>query len=331
MQVKETEKGISVIICCYNSATRLYETLKHLTLQKTNAALFWEIIVVDNASTDNTASAAFETWKGFGKNNTKLTVVEEKKQGLSFARKKGVDTAQYEIIVFCDDDNWFNENYLQTAYNIITGNKNIGALGGQSAGISDTDLPDWFSECGEYYAACKQAPATGIINYKGYVFGAGMVSRKKLFQSLINDNFPGILSDRKGNTLSAGGDCEYCQRLILQGYDIYYSEELFFHHYIPPYRLTEEYRLAMSEGLIESRSVIGEYLEAVRIKQLSRYQKLVLLTYALKDILKSVIRRRQAQPTSKKLLYYLFNIGFDDRKDLKIIRQFYISKPALNN
>ena len=49
--------GISVIICCYNSSLRLDETLKHLINQKTHG-FNWELIVVDNASTDNTEAYA---------------------------------------------------------------------------------------------------------------------------------------------------------------------------------------------------------------------------------------------------------------------------------
>jgi glycosyltransferase involved in cell wall biosynthesis len=45
--------GISVIVCCYNSEKRLADTLAHLLNQKTNS-FDWEIIIVDNASTDTT-------------------------------------------------------------------------------------------------------------------------------------------------------------------------------------------------------------------------------------------------------------------------------------
>ena len=52
---KKTYKGISVIVCCYNSAERLTETIKHLAGQNVPHYIPWELIVVDNASTDNTA------------------------------------------------------------------------------------------------------------------------------------------------------------------------------------------------------------------------------------------------------------------------------------
>ncbi len=319
---EEIEKGISVIICCYNSEQRLYETLKHLALQKTNA-LPWEIIIVDNASTDNTASFAKGTWKGFNKNEVELKVVEEEKQGLSFARQRGVDEAGYEYIIFCDDDNWLAENYLLTAYNIIHEDISIGAAGGASTAVSDTKLPSWFAKYEEAYAAGKQADAPGYINGKGYVNGAGMVTRKSIFQRTINRELPAILTDRKGKALATGGDVEYCQRLLLQGYNLYYSDELLFQHFIPAFRLAEEYRNALIKGVEDVQWILKEYFEATKIKKLTTAEKAKLAAAALKDYGKSFLRRRKPHASSMKLFYYLFNVGFKNRNDLAMIKYFY--------
>ncbi len=47
--------NVSIVICCYNSAHRLPETIRHLLAQEIPEGLLWEVIVVDNACTDNTA------------------------------------------------------------------------------------------------------------------------------------------------------------------------------------------------------------------------------------------------------------------------------------
>ena len=59
-------KGISIIICCYNSAKRLHETLKHLALQQVSDTIHWEVILVNNNSTDATTQIALEIWNGLG-------------------------------------------------------------------------------------------------------------------------------------------------------------------------------------------------------------------------------------------------------------------------
>ena len=53
-------KGISVVVCCYNSIARIGETLTYLSNQKVPADVAWEIVLVDNASTDRTADFARE-------------------------------------------------------------------------------------------------------------------------------------------------------------------------------------------------------------------------------------------------------------------------------
>jgi len=43
-------EGVSVIICCYNSAKRLPETLRHLAKQKLDTAFPWEVVVIVDGS-----------------------------------------------------------------------------------------------------------------------------------------------------------------------------------------------------------------------------------------------------------------------------------------
>jgi glycosyltransferase involved in cell wall biosynthesis len=317
------QKGISVIICCYNSATRLYETLQHLALQRTAALLPWEIIIVDNASTDDTAAEAQQLWKNLGRNDTGFKIVTEPRPGLSHARECGVAAATFEYIIFCDDDNRLSDNYVQQAFDLITADAAIGALGGICTAVSDIELPPWFSKYEEAYAVGKQALQQGLMNDKGYVIGAGMVTRKSVFQSTINRQLPVILTDRKGNALSTGGDVEYCQRLLLQGYDLYYSEALVFQHFIPAHRLTVSYRDAIFKGVEASQPVLKEYFEATKIKKSGARDKLKLVAAAVKDYGKSCLRRRPPNASAQKIMYYLFNLGFKNRDDLAIIKHFY--------
>jgi hypothetical protein len=54
--------GVSVVICSYNGALRLATVLSHLAAQEAGAGTPWEVIVVDNASTDGTADTARRCW-----------------------------------------------------------------------------------------------------------------------------------------------------------------------------------------------------------------------------------------------------------------------------
>src|SRR5579872_3446099 len=119
--------GVSVIICCYNSAARLPVTIQHVLAQKNTSAINWEVIIVDNASTDNTAHCAKRILNGV--EEIDYTITYEQESGLSYARKKGYGMAKYEYLIYCDDDNWLSENYLQLSYKTMSENPKIGILG----------------------------------------------------------------------------------------------------------------------------------------------------------------------------------------------------------
>lgn len=55
-------RGVSVVICCYNSTSRLEATLSHLARQRITQQLDWEVIIVDNGSDDATAELAYRLW-----------------------------------------------------------------------------------------------------------------------------------------------------------------------------------------------------------------------------------------------------------------------------
>jgi glycosyltransferase involved in cell wall biosynthesis len=248
----------SVIICCYNSSQRLPKTIEHLAQQKTD--IDWEIIVVDNNSTDNTAEVAKSEWNKYN-NPVSFRVVKEPVAGLSTARERGIKESKGKYIIFCDDDNWLAPDYVQNAYNIMENNQKIGALGGWGEAVADIDFPDWFQDVAGGYATGKQAEEdlADVTEKRKYVYGAGMILRKSALEKLEKVNFKTLLSDRKGSALSSGGDTELCYALILAGYRIFYSSSLKFMHYIPANRLTKEYVFRLYKGLGQCLIMLEAY------------------------------------------------------------------------
>ena len=57
-----TNPAISVVICCHNSAAVLPPTLMHLAAQIVDPSVQWEVVVIDNASTDDTVQVATRAW-----------------------------------------------------------------------------------------------------------------------------------------------------------------------------------------------------------------------------------------------------------------------------
>ena len=79
--------GVSVVICCYNSAERLPETLHRISRQALPEQFSWEVIVVDNASTDSSAEVAVRLWSTYGR-QVPFKVVTQRIPGVSAARDK---------------------------------------------------------------------------------------------------------------------------------------------------------------------------------------------------------------------------------------------------
>lgn len=239
-------KGISIIICCYNSANRLPETVKHIALQQVPDSIQWEVIIIDNASTDNTPDIALTAWQQYNRTDISYRIVTEPQAGLSYARKKGAHEAVFDYLVFCDDDNWLCDTYVASACNLMDAWPATGVIGGWGVARLDADKPFWFDKYNSCYATGQQNIVNGKIEGNSpYVYGAGAVVRKSVFNKIDNMGIQLLATDRLNDKLSSGGDVELCYLAKLMGYDISYSSQLRFTHDIGKTRLQESYLLSL--------------------------------------------------------------------------------------
>lgn len=284
-------QGVSVVLCCFNSVQRLKPTLEHLAKQKLNNELACEIILVNNNSTDSSAAFANEIWEKID-SAIPLTVVNEPMPGLSHARLKGVKGAKYKYILFCDDDNWLDESYIQNAYRIMKANRKIGALGGWSETTLPVEkLPFWFKEYQTGYAVGKQSSNSGDVTDRGWLWGAGLVVRKDIYMKAFS-RFKSLLTGRSGRQLISHEDVEICKRIILLGYKLYYSEELFFKHDVPVNRITEEYRDRLFNGFENGKEILHMYDKQISINKLKKIKKLKIVLYIIFRVLKKIVNRK---------------------------------------
>jgi len=319
-------KGVSVIVCCYNSATRLPQTLEHLAMQKVPVAIPWEILIINNASTDNTATVARQEWDQFHLPGVSLRIIDETLPGLNSARERGAKEAQFEYIIFCDDDNWLDQNYVANAFNIMEAGTNIGAGGGQSTGVSNIEFPGWFDDYKHGYAIGKPASKTRDTTRRLSVWGAGMVTRKSLYLNAFAPHIPSLLTDRKGNQLSAGGDSEYVMRLVFGGYTLFYDEDLRFRHFIAAERLTTDYRDNLFRGFDESAITLVPYLRQAQVALLSSMEKPM---FFFKRLVKYLIGRIKPAKNwdpfhEAMLIYHLTGIQLEKADKIsKTVRRVY--------
>ena len=251
------KNGISVVVCCYNSERRLPITLNHLINQK-QTDFDWEVIVVDNASTDGTFAISKEILSKVLPAD-KFKIVTEKNPGLSNARKRGYLTSQYNYLVFCDDDNWLNEDYLRIGFQQMEKNHSIGILGGKGEAVFEKAKPKWFDNYQINFAVGPQSSDSTEISETETVYGAGFIVRKKIFETLDAIGFQSILSDRKGNDLMSGGDTELCYVCKYLGYKVAYSDKLRFKHFMANGRMSWEYLKKLYTGFGKMRLYTHAY------------------------------------------------------------------------
>jgi glycosyltransferase involved in cell wall biosynthesis len=246
---------ISVIICCYNSEQKIGQTLIHVAQQNLLSNTLAEIILVNNKSTDQTVAKAKAVWKKLAA-PFRLSIIDEQNPGLNHARKTGIKNSMGRFVIFCDDDNWLDKDYLETVLSYFNANPSISILGGVGEAVFEYQKPWWFDKFYHGYAVGKQLPKEGYLNT---VYGAGMAIRKEVLTSKKFNAIPFLLSDRKGTELSAGGDSEICLRARLLGHNIFFTEKLKFKHFLTDNRLTWKYLKKLHLGFAHSAIVLNLY------------------------------------------------------------------------
>lgn len=185
----------SIIIPTYNRADVIIRSLATWTKQ-TLAATEFEVIVVDNNSTDNSA----ELIKTFIADYPNFHYLLETQKGSTNARHAGADIAKSNILIFCDDDGLFNPECVQEVLNVYAANEKADAVAGKIEIQWDTQAPDWV----EPYLFML-----GRLNYGNEVFyrhdiylNGGIFSiRKTVFNEL-----GGFNPDLVGDYLVGDGD-----------------------------------------------------------------------------------------------------------------------------
>ncbi len=252
----ENNSGLSVMIPTYNASSLIRDTLFHLREQKCSKSIKWEVVLVDNASTDNTIQVAQENWP----DNIPLKIVKEPRLGVAYARKTGFKNCKYEFVSFIDQDNWAEPNYVEKAFTSIISKPHAGAIGVSSKAVFGAEIPHWFKKYENNYAVGQQYQKSGKIEkLDGLIWGAGSIFRKEACMQLINAGFEPILSSRQGAKLMSGDESELLLLMKMCGWDIYYDDHIQIQHYMTEERLNWHYYLKLKQGLGATKVYLDLY------------------------------------------------------------------------
>ncbi|MBC2709798.1 MAG: glycosyltransferase family 2 protein [Desulfosarcina sp.] len=228
---------ISVIICTYNRANILSETLESwLSIQ--NAGPDVELIIVDNNSTDRTLQVV-ESFRPSCP--SRLYYVCEKNAGLSNARNRGIEESSGDIVAFVDDDIYFEKSWLNEILKAFDDNPEISCVGGKSVPKFEAAIPDWITEdIHKQYGSTGSGKQDRLMIFPEHPFGLNMAFRKYVFSQV--GNFNPILGRVKGCLLS-NEELDIFYRVKKANLLVYYASKAILYHRIPRDRVDKSWLL----------------------------------------------------------------------------------------
>ena len=250
-----TRLGVSVVICCHNSELLLPQTIARLKRQRVCRELEWEVLLVDNASTDGTVQVAHQCWGADAP--APMRVVRESRLGLCYARERALQEVRYDIIGFIDDDNWVCDNWIVAVAEAFDGEAELAALGSLVSPVFEVSPPPWWHEYGADYFALMPNPAQEPL----FLNGAGLAIRKAAWRMLCERGFRSRLVGRKGKLLSGGEDTELTTALRLSGWKLAISPRMRVEHFMPKQRLRWNYLRRLVRGYTASHVLLDAYTE----------------------------------------------------------------------
>jgi glycosyltransferase involved in cell wall biosynthesis len=129
---------LSVILPTFNRAASLPLALGALLRQSADPASY-EIVVVDNNSTDGTAAVVAHHDRG------RVRLVAESRQGLSYARNTGLEAARAPIVAFTDDDVEVAPDWVETILAALDRQPDIDGVGGRVLPAWQGSRPRWLT------------------------------------------------------------------------------------------------------------------------------------------------------------------------------------------
>ncbi len=238
---------VDVVICTYDNAAGLDRTLTALGRSRP-AEGRWGVLVVDNNSTDDTQEVV-QRHRLSGALPS-LSCVREPRQGLTWARLRGVTSTTAPWIAFVDDDCTVDEHWVERTVAFARDHPEAGGFGGRVVLCHEADPGPVVAGYGWAFAEQDLGDDARPVDC---LVGAGMVLNRSALEASGWTDGP-LLSDRVGKRLVSGGDVELALRVASTGRPLWYVPDCEIRHEIPMRRTVRNYLVRIIVGLGISHS-----------------------------------------------------------------------------
>lgn len=228
---------ITVLIATYNRAPLLMRTLD--SLARLRSTRTWEVLVVDNNSTDETPRVVA---KRAGNYPVVLRYVFERQQGKSVALNTGIARSTGRVIAFTDDDVDVTPEWLEASVQPLFARTDIDYTGGPVRPMWEAPKPAWLDERGNLGGtiAVKDHGDTAFVfeERRRTPLGVNMTVRRSLIERI-----GGFRPDlgRRGSSLLGQEQAEFFCRSRQIGARGLYVPQAVLYHFVPAARLTRSY------------------------------------------------------------------------------------------
>ncbi len=174
----------------------------------------------------------------------------ETNQGLSYARNRGINEAQGDILIFLDDDAMVSSDYLIQLQKYIAEYPDMSAFGGKITPLFESGItPKWLSKW-TYTLVSAINMGDAVREFKGnkYPIGANMGFRRSTLEKISFNTALG----RTGKNLMAGEEKDIFNKIKAESGKIYYFPYIAVQHVIPASRTTVDFVKRMGQGVGKS-------------------------------------------------------------------------------
>ncbi|HET7371375.1 MAG TPA: glycosyltransferase family A protein, partial [Gammaproteobacteria bacterium] len=195
--------SISVVITTYNRAAMLDDALASVAASHADDRRTVEVLVIDNNSADNTAEVVAARQPEFP---FPLFYFMEPRQGLSYARNRGISEAEGKYLVFMDDDQILDPQYLRTVP-VAFEESDAACVACRLIYRCDENAPEWFNEIGRVHGEQDFGESAMTLHHDQHTVLGGTMSFRR--SDLIAAGSFNVHLGRKGTQLLSGEDSEF--------------------------------------------------------------------------------------------------------------------------
>ena len=237
-QAPLAKNTITVAVCSFNSAHYLPVLLEKLISQE--CSIPFEILIIDNNSTDNTADLV----KQFSEtSSTPIRYVNESEQGIPYARNRAItESLSSHYLAFIDADEIPEQTWLQAAVSVLM-DQSVDSVGGKIA-IALPIRPAWLSDdLLPFYGEVNHSNKTlQIVDASTPIWSGNIAYNTRIFQQGLRFD---IRYNRKGKGIGGGSDGIMFNYFLQHHYNLVYEPKMAIQHLIPDEKITRGYFLKL--------------------------------------------------------------------------------------